>query len=261
MPLDGSPAAEAALPAVFRLLRQRTETEIVLARCVPPLAVDAGLDAARSYLLKLEDSLGERGARVRALAEEGSPADTIVKLAERESADLIAMTTHGRTCLARAVLGSVTERVLRKTRVPVFAVRTFAAAPPQERPGSRTLLLPLDGSDASLRAFPAAADLARLLSARLLLLAVLESAPDRARAEKHLEEVEKMSRNQGVVTAVLLEEGDPVDEILDVARFHEVDLIAMATHGRTGVSRLVTGSVTEGVLRKSPVPLHIIRSL
>ena len=85
-------------------------------------------------------------------------------------------------------------------------------------------------------------------------------ADDRARAERHLKEVENLSRDRGVVTAALLEEGDPVDEILDIARFHEVDLIAMATHGRGGVSRLVTGSVTEGVLRKSPVPLLIVRS-
>ncbi|HEX7897153.1 MAG TPA: universal stress protein [Planctomycetota bacterium] len=265
VPLDGSPTSEAALPPVLRLLRRRTETEIVLVQCVPPLVADANpeaaLRAARSYLLKMEDALGADGARVRSVAELGSPAETIVRLADREAANLIAMATHGRTCLARAVLGSVTERVLRKTRVPVFAVRSLGAPPPEERQGLRTLLLPLDGSDASLRALPAAADMARLFSARLLLLGVLEAGGDRARAERGLREVERLSRSEGVMTAALLEEGDPVDEILDIARFHEVDLIVMATHGRGGVRRLVTGSVTEGVLRKSPVPLLIVRSL
>jgi len=265
VPLDGSSTSEAALPVVLRLLRRRAETEIVLLHCVSPLVLAGGSDAeprsSRSYLLQLEDSLQMEGVRVRAVVELGSAAETIVRAAEREAADVIAMATHGRSGLASAVLGSVTERVLRKTRVPVFAVRTFRAEVPDEEPGLRNILLPLDGSDTALRAFPAAADLARLFSARLLLLAVPDSPTARAVAERHLREVEKLCGAQGVDATSLLEEGDPVDEILDVARFHEVDLIAMATHGRGGVSRLMIGSVTEGVLRKSPVPLLITRSL
>lgn len=259
VPLDGSATAEAALPEIRRLLRGRGETELLLFQAV---ASPDGAGAARDYLRRIEDGLAADGLRARPIVYDGPAADAIVLAAEREGADLIALATHGRGGLARAVLGSVTERVLRKAGVPVFAVRTAPGAPARRGgAGMRDILLPLDGSEHALRAFPAAVDMARLFRARLLVLWVLDAARDRARAEAHLARVETLAREEGVPLLSLVEEGDPVDEILDVARFHEVDLIVMSTHGRRGLERLVTGSVTEGVLRKSPVPLVVVRSL
>ena len=100
----------------------------------------------------------------------------------------------------------------------------------------------------------------RSFGARLMLLHVLDSDEDQTTSEAYFQAVETRAGSQGVAVTSLMETGPVADEILDVARFHDADLIAMATHGRRGLSRLVLGSVAEEVLRKSFVPVLAVRS-
>ena len=88
---------------------------------------------------------------------------------------------------------------------------------------------------------------------------VLEPRTSRTRAEAN-QGVARSFERKGIETFQIVEKGDPVEAILKTARFHGADLIAMTTHGRSGIGRLVTGSVTEQVLRRVPVPLLVVRA-
>jgi nucleotide-binding universal stress UspA family protein len=138
IPLDGSPPAETILPFAEEIARS-FEAEVVLLTVVEPLAPGAGLvtgpvnaaDAlflhqleTKKYLAELTKRLEARGLRARPRLGLGRPAVEIVQAAMAEGADLIAMTTHGRSGLQRAVFGSVAEQVLRTAPVPVLMIRT-----------------------------------------------------------------------------------------------------------------------------------------
>src|SRR6185503_10411644 len=133
VPLDGSSTAEAILTEVRRILH-RTNSELILVRAiVPPPAEDSMsmvgaevlIDAAREYTLGVEARLKEAGFRVKSVTRVGTAAGVILDAARKGKADLIAMATHGETGLKRMILGSVTEQVLRKSSVPVLALRPF----------------------------------------------------------------------------------------------------------------------------------------
>ena len=110
-------------------------------------------------------------------------------------------------------------------------------------------------------------EVAELFETRVVLLRVLEprksaeeSEAERTQAEKQLAALARTIEKKGVETLRMVEAGEPVDQILKVVRAHEIDLIAMSTHGRSGLGRVVMGSVTEKVLRQATVPLLVTRT-
>ena len=277
VPLDGSLTAEAVLPFVRRFLH-RTDSEIILVRAVIPapvensmMVVDASLGPARVYIKEVQERLEREGVRVKSAIHVGSAIGIILDAVEEEHATMIAMATHGATGLKRILLGSVAEAVLRKSPVPVFVVRPFWTAEQavpddlETRP-VRNILLPVDGSDLAELAVSPALELATLFEGRVLLLRVVEPRKnaddehDLEEARNHLQGIAREFERRGVRTHTLVEKGEPVDEILKTLRFHQADLVVMTTHGRSGLSRLVTGSVTEQVLRKASVPLLVVRA-
>jgi nucleotide-binding universal stress UspA family protein len=276
VPLDGSLTAEAVLPQVRRILR-RQDSDIILVRAVVPapvensiLMTEASIGAARNYIAGIQERLEREGVRVTAEIRVGSAIGVILEVVEEKKATMIAMATHGATGLKRILLGSVAEVVLRKSPVPVFVVRPFWAEEdePPDQPETapfRNLLVPVDGSDLAELALPSALELGRLFEARAILLRVLDESGDQMpadvrEAEEHLDAISRTFERRGINTFILVQKGDAVEEILNAARFHHADLIVMTTHGRSGLSRLVTGSVTEQVLRRAMVPLLVVRA-
>ena len=279
VPLDGSPLAEEVLPQVRRILR-RVDSEILLVRATMPLAVPDGAaiaateqDAAGKYLAELEGKLSEAGVRVRAQTQVGPAASVILSVARQEKATLIGMATHGKTGLERLLLGSVAEKVLRESPVPVLVVRPFwsyellprKTEEPEHRP-IRTILVPLDGSDRARSILSHATEMADLFGARLVLLGVTD--PKDRKATKlsvepgsYLHGIALELEGKGLPSLCEVREGRPAAAILEAAKVHAADLIAMATHGRRGLARLVTGSVTEEVLREATCPMLVRRSV
>ena len=137
IPLDGSPTAEAVIPQFVIKLARPLDLDLVLFQAVEPLpaaAVDAApvvmLDTtdqlrveAEGYLTSVADDLIRQGLRVKTLVRVGPPAEQIVEAAREVAADLIAMTTHGRSGLGRLFFGSVAEAVLQRAPVPLFLMR------------------------------------------------------------------------------------------------------------------------------------------
>jgi nucleotide-binding universal stress UspA family protein len=278
VPLDGSLTAEAILPQVRRVL-YRNDSEVILVYAVEPPAlehtlplVEAQIGAAREYVLGQQERLERAGVRAKHVVRVGSPYRVILDVVEEHKATMIALATHGYSGVKRFLFGSVAEEVLRGSPVPVLLVRPFWSyelTPPgnTEHRAIRNLLLPVDGSDRSLAALPGVIELADLFETRVVLLRVLEETKgqpipeaERAQAEDQLRAMAKTIEEKGVETVRLVERGDPAEIILNAVRFYGIDLIAMSTHGRTGLSRAVTGSVTESVLRRATVPLLVTRN-
>jgi nucleotide-binding universal stress UspA family protein len=277
VPLDGSDLAEEILPHVRTILR-RTDAEIILVRAVPPLpgedalvAMEAALAAARNDLQEVADRMVEKGLRVTTRSILGSPAKVILEVAEEEPATtMIALATHGRTGLQRLLLGSVAEKVLRKSPVPVLVVRPFwsyellpAKKGTLEDPPIRTILLPLDGSVLSSTIVSPVEETAALFACRVVLLHVVDPTDDGAHEDAEsiacMNRISLELKAAGLDTLSMVRRGNPAQEILEAARTLGADLIAMATHGRSGLSRLVAGSVTEKVLRSATCAMLVAR--
>ena len=272
IPLDGSALAESVLVHVRRLV-DRKDAELLLLQVVtlpPATESDAGepLDhlwsRATEYLRNVAGRLASEGLRVRSHVVEGFPAREILNAAKTEDADLIAMSTHGRTGVARWVFGSVTEKVLRGSSVPVLAIPSFLgiggeAQPqrPQELP-FRKILAPIAAEEATLEVLPALTEIARLFGSEVRLLHVCEGT-ECSVATHELRMAFEHLRNVGVPAEPVMKQGDPAAQILEACRDEGADLIAMTTHGRTGVSRLLMGSVAEKVLWSANVPLLVVR--
>ena len=143
IPLDGSKAGEAALPVIEGLISRlspETKVEVTLFRAVPPTHwIAAGEIGApvryteeelqiikrtvTDYLDKAGEGLGGRGAVVKTMVAAGNPAEEITKAIDEIKADMVAMSTHGRSGISRWAFGSVTAKVLRGANVPVLTVR------------------------------------------------------------------------------------------------------------------------------------------
>jgi nucleotide-binding universal stress UspA family protein len=271
VPLDGSLTAEAILPQVRRVL-YRNDSELILVRAVQPMmvenaimAAEVELAAAREYVLGQLERLEKAGVRARYVARIGTPAEVILSVAQEQKATLIAMATHGASGVKRFLFGSVAEAVIRQSPIPVLLVRPFwsyelASAVRPEKMPVRNVLVPVDGSDLSLEAVPGIVEFADLFESRVMLLRVLGEGEDKADAERQLQALIRTFEKRGVEAVALVEKGDPVEEILKTVGSHAVDLVAMTTHGRSGLSRLVSGSVTEQILRRATVPVLITRS-
>ena len=217
------------------------------------------MDAARKQLL-------EAGvAEVEQIVSESlRPAEAIEKFAEEREADLVVMATHGRAGIKHSFIGSITERTLRTSSVPVLAIKDTGA----EGLPIRRILVPTDFSPPSQEATRLACSLAERFGAAIDVLYVLEGWPGylqfasaeaidfetRAQAAMgdRLESVKtEMSRSNLSVSAHL-RKGIAADVIVDEADRLGADLIVMGTHGHRGIAHLALGSVTERSLRMAP---------
>lgn len=229
-----------------------------------------------AYYEALKDHLREVYApdhplQVEYVTRVGAAADEILCEAEAIGADLIVLGTHGRTGLRRLLAGSVAEAVLRRARCSVLAMRS--PTPRHVLGEIRSILCPTDFSDLAADALRVARYLARDQGSRLVLLhvtsngitaegmAVMPVDPRvyRERLEELRERLEGPELKFPVQTMV--REGMSVSsEILHASETLKSDLVVMGTHGHTGLGRLLTGSVAEGVLRHAACPVLTVRA-
>lgn len=291
--LDGSPVAERAMPYA-EALAKLLGAPLHLVRVIDPLhpgsplgnllaldamALELWLEgervAAREYLERLQGDLQKRQLPVTVECLDGPTVDAL--LASTQPGDLLVMATHGRGGAARWFLGSTAEAVIRRTTVPMFLVRADEAVPSQ--PTLRRLVVPLDGSARAEEALPIARDLATRLNIPVHLVTVLDpsgiAALDLAlaaisaerleedviqvfsEAERHLAHACDRLGDSGIAISTDVLHRDPGLAIANAT--HPGDLIVMTTHGRTGPARWLLGSVAEAVVRRSAVPVLLLR--
>jgi nucleotide-binding universal stress UspA family protein len=293
VPLDGSSLAEQALGPAASIARA-THAAIDLVMVHQPMAfadfVDAAWQAspssgARAYIASTAKELADGSSiAVSGTVVRGTASEMIRERAKEIGADLIVMTSQGRTGFSRTWLGSVAHEILRGSPAPILMLRPIDRKKPR-RPGEKLfkkILVTLDGSALAESILEPAKELARAFDARLILLRVVEPVPmvvpdasfpttyllpDEAataalveRATKELAEVAKRVVATGVarVESHVVVAERVANAILEFARGLSPSVIAMSTHGR-GASRLFLGSVADKVLRATTVPLLVRR--
>lgn len=302
VPLDGSRVAETALPHAAALA-QLLGARVTLARVPESMVVPAASGGV--WATKIVES-GE--ARERAVAElsavaardifEGIAVDWVapdypvaqglLQAIDECGADLVVMTSHGRSAAGRWVFGSVAQKLLRGASAPVYVVRA-----PEEAfvdpdgfaipaaPSFKVVVVPLDGSDHAEKALDPASELVQASGGELRLVTVptvpgyLKIVPETAgaipealleraaKAENYLEELISGLAQRGIRVegdVEVLFAGAVTDGILEYAESRNAELIVMTTHGRGGVGRWLLGSVAEKLLGASPMPVLVVRA-
>jgi nucleotide-binding universal stress UspA family protein len=258
VPLDGSRVSEEALTPVVKLLR-KTGGQLILFHAVTPseyFSVTASQyveqERRRSavYLQELAERIGKDGIGVQERIVTGEASREIVAEARRSHVDLIAMSSHGRSGIREWAFGSVAERVLRTTNVPVLVFRGNVSRTYEPR----KTVIALDGSEEALEVVLPAAEIAAAFHGSVALVhAGKHPPPSFPLAEKVLE------RHEVPFQARLLS-GEPAPAILDAAEGEKADLLALTTTGKSKRDQIFFGSVAEELLKKCGRPLLVVHT-
>jgi nucleotide-binding universal stress UspA family protein len=254
---------------------------------------------AERELRAVADEVAAAGVRATPVVLRGEVPSALADHLRTHETDLVVMTTHDHGRIERLLLGSVSESVMRHAHVPVLLVRAHESDSATEaEPVIRKILVPLDGSPFSEQILPPVTVLAKLMSADLTLLSVLEPImasaalstgigatsgvdvmpvlglmppsevasigevdDERARLDSQtLERTAERIRTQGLaVRTSVLTDGRPAHAIVEFAKLNDFDLIAMTTHGRGALKRLLIGSLSEAVLHMTPSHMLMYR--
>jgi nucleotide-binding universal stress UspA family protein len=293
IPLDGSKTAEEVLPYARTLANKlKVPVELIGVIDIVEFAVHISAEKAR-YLEKMIEQEERRSMdylkgiantfpslSVNCIIEKGRAAEAIIDKAGADKGTLITMATHGRSGIDRWVLGSVAEKVLRAANNPLLLVRAAKPTTSQEARVT-SVIVPLDGSELAESVLPAVTELAKKLDLAIILFRAFNIpysiyaggdgyyavnfdqliAEMKDEAIAYLEKKTGELKSQGVEkVSFLAKEGLSADEIISFGRETPDNLIAMCTHGRSGVKRWVLGSVTETVVRHCGDPVLVIRA-
>lgn len=242
-----------------------------------PVLPDSDLrESAQTELGRFVHTARDSGVTTEVRIEEGQTEDAILDLADQLPADLIVMGTHGRRGFERLVLGSVTEKVLRKAQCPVMTVSQIPRRVP-DRPLFKYILCPVDFSTSSTRALEFALSLAEESDGELTLLHVVESLFEPLTGQEGLSvsdyrdylEKDALRRLKAAVPDKAREfcqpqevviGGRPHRQILKLASEKPYDLIVMGVQGRGAMDLALFGSTTQQVVREAKCPVLTIRS-
>ncbi len=282
-PTDGSDGAArafehaldvaAAHGATVHVLNVADTTRDSLVR-IEGQIVDALVEEGEALVEEVAALADDRNVPTETAVLQGEPYRAIVDYADDRGIDLVVMPTHGRRGLSRLLLGSTTERVVRRSNVPVLTLRPDADVD-HPYPYGR-VLVPTDGSDCAAAALDLGAGLATTGGATLHVLSVLDIAQygidtrvdvqlDRleAASEAAVDEATARAEAAGVDPESLVgavEVSSSIHRaIMSYVEDHDVDAVVVGTHGRTGFHRYMLGSVAEKLVRTAPVPVLTVR--
>lgn len=291
IPLDGSSVSEQVLPYA-RLFARKLDLPVELLAVVDAVGITACLSPddkrdgesivartsrdSAAYLERLSKTIPE--VSVKCVVEKGRPGEVIIEKATADSGTLIAMATHGRSGIDRWLLGSVAEKVLHGTRNPLLLVRASKSGESEGEATLKQLIVPLDGSPLAEQALPHAVTLANVMNVDMVLFRAytmkqvistcddyipdwndLEAVP-KGQASGYLDHKAQELKEHGLSRVFpVVQEGDPAEQIIDLAERTDKSLVVICSHGRSGVGRWVLGSVTERVARHSVGPVLIMR--
>jgi nucleotide-binding universal stress UspA family protein len=279
VPLDGSKLSESVLPYA-RFVANRLQLPIDLLH-VNDAENGMGSHAkGTDYLTQV--AAGLSNSVVDCFIEDGKAAEVIVDRASRDPGILITMATHGRSGAQRWLLGSVAQKVLQATSSPLLLIRSKKETRSSDEARIRSVIVPLDGSHLAESIFPHVLYLAKHLNLEVVLIrsyivpttgyfvgtgvlppAIGELASKiKKETTEYLQARMEQLQAEGIdrVTCLALE-GKGAEEIIDLAQKTSDNIVAMSTHGRSGMGRWVLGSVTDRVVCYCGDPVLVIRPL
>jgi nucleotide-binding universal stress UspA family protein len=295
-PTDGSGFDREAIQVALRIAeRSQANVRLVRVHCTgaffgmesSPEAASVSvevLEQERDRILNELDDLAAEcrktsSANIEVSLEDGAVPDALHAYAKRNKVDLIVMSSHGRGGIARLSLGSVTDSLIRRTTIPVLIVKPHPSYLNSQAPDAlKRIIVALDGSSVAERILPRVVALAKVEESELTLLRVVvpktafqkavakESTPwwdkDVAAAEAYLFRTADRLREDGFRTKTDVVVGEDIAQsIADYAARESADLVAIATHGRGGLSRAIIGSVADAITRTSRTSLLVLRAV
>ena len=297
VPLDGSELAEGVLPYA-REIAGRLDLGIVLLRvCEKPLSTQVCQEYLKDIAQRIKtQSLSEqaqagqlpedRGINVQTEVAVGHPAEEILHSAEQNQAAMILMATHGYSGIRRWVIGSVADKVLRKSVVPVWLVRAGISTDQRAWVNKRTIIVPLDGSKMAEAVLPHVEKLAGQHDdeeLNVVLVRVIEPPfitsdyPEagmalswqghvklmrdfhRREAKGYLATIEKRLRDNGLKVRTVVLNGKPAEKIIEFSMRHSPCLLVLAAYGLSGLGGWELGHVADKVLHLSDNPVFLVR--
>ena len=294
VPLDGSKTAEKVLPyARYLAGKFKVPVELLAVLDIAEMATHITAERARHLDTMIEDGLRASTTYLRGIAttfpegnvtctvEKDHAEEAIIAKAGADAGTLIAMATHGRSGLNRFLLGSVAEKVLRGSANPLVLVRAKEESMSSGDVGFKSIVVPLDGSELAETVIPMVATMAKNLDIEVVLFRAYHipynayAADDgyyavnyddliagvRDEATEYLDKKVAEMKKLGVAkVSAVSKEGYAGDEIIALGHKTPGALIAMCSHGRSGVKRWMLGSVTENVVRHSDEPVLVVRA-
>ena len=284
IPLDRSKSAEMVLPYALEFMAKfASEIHIVIVSesGSEDHSYNDYLDQVKSTLNNDARNFGiKEDIEIQTRILSGKPANEIIRYAEEINTNLVLMASHGASSDGLWLLGNVAAKIIRATNRPVLLVRA-PAGQDKIKKGElmKKILIPLDGSKLGEAAVPLARAIAEHLGSEIILFNVDEPAvswgmyegyagytnppPDpesrNERAMEYLDHLAKPLRESGLAISNVVVFGLPARQISDYAKTNDVDLIAMSTHGRSGIAEWVFGSVTDKVLHSGDKPVLVVR--
>ena len=274
--VDSSESSKNALHQAFKLANEE-KCWITVTSVVPPYEGEIeilGVKDIRAALRKpCEDALAEvqniaRTERmlVKTVCEEGEVYERIVDLADAENCDVIVMGRRGLRRIERTLIGSVTARVIGHTQRDVLVVPNGTTV------GWKTIVLATDGSKYSAAAAERAIAFAKSYGGALKVLSVVDvpsefyaEAPKAVedlvrKAKGFVADVKKQAEAAGVPAETYVGEAEAYQAVNNLAQEQKADMIVLGSHGRTGLRRLLMGSVTEAVIGHASCPVLVVKS-
>jgi nucleotide-binding universal stress UspA family protein len=277
--VDGSPSSLHALTEILRVGKVGSR-DVKVISVVPPYDGELRLVGVRNIaaamrepyekaLAESEQIAGIEGVSISAVMEQGEPHERVVDLAEAEHRDLIVVGVKGRTACnttEQLLLGSMTARIIGYSQTDILVIPDDASL------DFWSAMVAVDGSTFSAKALKLAFGLQKEFGTKLNVMAVADvpshlygvdasaAAAFIARARSNLEEVQKLADAESVKIETMLREGDPASHITEAAGKLESNLIILGSHGRTGLRRLLMGSVAERVICYAPCSVLISRN-
>jgi nucleotide-binding universal stress UspA family protein len=280
VPLDGSKLAEQVFPTVTELTSAFGSEVVIVGVCAPEEKEEGR--ACRLYIddkvKQLKGSLTGSAATLKAVVLFGKPAEQILSYAEVNKVDLIVMSSHGRSGIMPWSLGSTVNKVLKRAGVPLIIVRT--KEPPEEARLFSRIVVPLDGSERSTVVLPHIKELAKILPGEVFPIQVVEPGKHirtiggldyvqfkdrdinstKATVKKYLEGVGADLALTKAKVSCEVRVGGAAREILKLADEKGCTLIAMSSHGHSGIEAWAMGSVTAKIVEVSKQSVWLVPS-
>lgn len=211
------------------------------------------------------------GMEVESIVLKGNPAEEIVDFAEEQRVDMIVAGSLGKSGIERFMLGSVSEKVVRRAKIPVLVVRKQ-----KEEKLQKQILIATDGSKATEKAVDFGIEIAKLNGAKVYAVHVIDpifnDLMEEAWAANAYEQFKKIGREAisyveekakavGVEVESIVLEGNPAAEIVDFAEEQGVDMIVVGSLGKSGYEQFAIGSVSAKVLRNAKVPVLVVHDI
>ena len=291
VPLDGSELAEVALPYAGELAGRLGSEVTLIHVCesteeqyhnMHQIYIQKMAEATKQLTKKYIEKSDAASITVKSELLNGHPAEQILDFAEKERIDLIVIATQGRSGIQRWVLGSVADKVVNAAKQPVLLIRARGVHHHKvDKVKTSKILLTLDGSKESEAVIPYVQELATRLKAEVILLRVVPPPSPvitipgetmqipytpaqvelwKVEAAAYLEKMADEFKSRHIKVSSEVRDGDSAQEIITLADEAKADLVAMSTHGRSGIRRWALGSTANKVLHEGNTSLFLVRA-